>query len=435
MIKSFAALSITTGVRLLTGLVLFVLLAREWSVGQFGQFMYLFSIAALLVLACEFGFTQQILREIGRAPSQARTLMGEYLGAKVWLTLLTACLAIGFAWVSHLSMHDVAVLSALLLAALFMSYADFLMACFRALGSFGQETKLTVWGNLLFFALACGALFGVADAGLMAVAVAVAMATARAAQLWMTWRVFKRRVPEPLQPALRPSSSIATIKKSSAYGADVGVSAAFTNLDTVLIAHTLGAEGVGVYQAIARIYQGMVLLPAILGSLFLPRLSRSLEDAPTFQKNCQQLSLSLLVGGAAAAACFLWGGPLIALIYNDSLFQRSAELLPWFALFVFVRFVASIHGVVLTALGRQGVRALIYAAALLVMVATAPYLLQHHGESGMVMASTLAYALLGTLFAIAALKSGQRPHLWKTSALVSLSLMAFCAWKAGILRA
>lgn len=435
MIKSFAALSITTGVRLLTGLVLFVLLAREWSVGQFGQFMYLFSIAALLVLACEFGFTQQILREIGRAPSQARTLMGEYLGAKVWLTLLTACLALGFAWLTDLSANDVAVLSALLLAALFMSYADFLMACFRALGSFGEETKLTVWGNLLFFVLACAALFGVTDTALMSGAVAGAMATARAVQLLMTWRVFKRRVPEPLQPAFDPSSSIATIKKSSAYGADVAVGAAFTNLDTVLIAHTLGAEGVGVYQAIARIYQGMVLLPAILGSLFLPRLSRSLDDAPAFQKNCQQLSLSLLVGGAVAAAFFVWGGPLIALVYNDNLFQRSAELLPWFALFVFVRFVASIHGVVLTALGRQGVRALIYVVALVVMVATAPYLLQHHAESGMVMASTLAYALLGTLFAIAALKNGQRPHLWKTSALVSLSLMAFCAWKAGIIRA
>lgn len=428
MIKSFVALSLTTGVRLLTGLVLFVLLAREWSAGQFGQFMYLFSIAALLLLACEFGFAQQILREIGRTPERARMLMSRYLGAKIWLTALTWVLAASFAWFSGLSWGDTAQLAGLLLAGLFMSYADFLMTCFRAMGYFGEEAGLTVVGNLLYFAFSLGALY-FWD---VAIGVAVAMAVARLIHLGLTYRVFKRRVPEPLTPDLKLRDSLQTIKASSAYGADVGISAAFINADTVLIAHSLGAESVGIYQAIARIYQGLVLMPAIMGSLFLPRLARTLDEPVAFDRNSRLFGWGLVISGLLASAFFALGEPLLAVVYDQPHLQESFTLLPWFALLVFVRFVASVYGVVLTALGKQRGRAVSYVVALLVMLGIAPPLLERFGVAGMVMACAVAYALLAVLFAAQTNRSGAKPQAWKTATLLSITLTAFCLWKAGV---
>lgn len=390
MIKSFAALSVTTGVRLLTGLVLFVLLAREWPAAQFGQFMYLFSIAALMALACEFGFSQQILREVGKHPDRAAQIMGEFLSAKVWLTVLTLLVALGFVFLASLSLHDAALLMGVLAAALFMSYTDFFMACMRALGNFSKEAKLTIWGNILYFLLAVAALMWGGNGAW----VALAMAVARLAHLVLALKVFAGQVQQRLKLSLSFNKSLDTIKSSSAYGADVAVGAAFTNLDNVLIAHTLGAESVGIYQAIARIYQGIALFPAILGSIFLPRLARATESPPQFLKDYRLMSWALLAGGFAAAILFAFGSPLLEIIYDPSYLERGQTLLPWFALFVFVRFMASVYGVVLTALGRQKVRALIYVGALVLMVVIANPLMVTMGISGMVVAITAAYGFL-----------------------------------------
>lgn len=428
MIKSFAALSVTTGARLLTGLILFVLLAREWSAAAFGQFMYLFSVAALLVLACEFGFTQQILREIGRAPTEAAQLMSRYLGAKVWLTLATWVMALLFAWLTGLCWYDTAQLTLLLGAASLMSYVDFYMACFRAMGHFSEEAWLSLAGNALLFALAIVAMY--VNGG--PVGVALAMAAARLVQFLLSYRLFCARVPDRPRPEFSPRSAGATLRSSGAYGADVAVGAAFINLDTVLIAHTLGPESVGIYQAIARIYQGAVLAPAILGSIFLPKLARELGNKYSFLQQYRKLAWSLLILGTLASATFTFGTPLLKLVYTQPHLESSFALMPWFALLVFVRFAASIYGVALTALGKQTSRVLIYIVALTIMVVTAGPLMTRFGEAGMVMSCTLAYALLAILFALTSSRFGTQPQAWKTAALISLSFTALSFWKAGL---
>jgi O-antigen/teichoic acid export membrane protein len=425
MIKSFAALSITTGVRLLTGLVLFVLMAREWSADEFGHFMYLFSVAALLVLACEFGFAQQILREIGREPARAVALMGRFLGAKIWLTVATLLLAAGFAWFSHLSPAGMLQLVLLLAGGLAMSYTDFYMACFRAMGDFGQEAKLTIKGNLIYFMLAAMALYG----GTGPKGVASALMLARLIHLALAYRIFRQRIPDRLPIDLRYTSTARTIKVSSAYGADVAVGAAFVNIDTVLIAHSLGNEGVAIYQAIARFYQGACLLPAIFGSLFLPKLARHLDDKPLFSRDFKNLNFSLVGSGLLIALMFIFGKPVLALVYDQPHLQSSLALLPWFGLLVFIRYVASVYGVVLTALGGQTSRALVYVAALCLMAFAAPWLMQHMGVAGMVLACTLAYVFLAISFAGLSWARGAKSRAWLASIASASILIYLTFWK------
>lgn len=428
MIKSFAALSVTTGARLLTGLILFVLLAREWSAAAFGQFMYLFSIAALLVLACEFGFTQQILREIGRAPSDAAKLMGRYLGAKLWLTAATWCGGLLFAWITNLSWQDIALLTFLLAAGSLMSFGDFFMACFRAMGNFSEEAWLSLGGNLLLFALA---LFAVCvSAG--PVGVAIAMAAARLVQFVLSYLTFRRGVTERLKPTFGLSATATTIRSSSAYGADVAIGAAFVNVDTVLIAHTLGPESVGIYQAIARIYQGATQIPAILGSIFLPKLSRDLGNKHQFDKHCKLLAMILLGSGLLGALTLGYGRPALESVYVEAHLKRALDLLPWFGLLLFVRFTASIYGITLTALGKQPIRVFIYATALAAMALTATPLMLHFGEAGMVMACVISYIILTTMFAIGSAYNGQTPQGWWVALIITISLSVFSLWKTGI---
>lgn len=425
MIKSFAALSVTTGVRLLTGLVLFVLIAREWTAAEFGQFMYLFSVAALLVLACEFGFGQQILREVGQTPRNVGPLMGRFLGAKLWLTALSGLLTVGFGLISALSWTDGIVLALLLAAGIAMSFADFFMAGFRAIGRYSEEARLSVIGNLAYFGLAAASLY--TNTG--PIGVAASLAAARCLHLHLSYRIFKKHVPDPLTLNKSARAAYKTIQSSSAYGADVAIGAAFVNLDSVLIAHTLGKESVAIYQAIGRFFQGACLLPPIFGSLFLPKLAAATDNKPLFRKIHQQLSIALLSSGAIGSIVFIFGEQPIKWLYQNSKIQDAANLLPWFAMLILVRYIASIHGAVLTSLGGQSSRAGIYVIALALMTITAPVLMTHLGVAGMILACTLAYAFLAIMFAWQSHRRDATPPATGFTAAIVLLIMTLCVWK------
>lgn len=425
MIKSFAALSITTGVRLLTGLVLFVLMAREWPAVQFGQFMYLFSVAALLVLACEFGFTQQILKEIGQAPDLAKPLMGRYLGAKLWLTLATTLLALAFAWASALNLSDALQLAMLLAGGVAMSYADFYMACFRALGSFGQEARLTIKGNLIYFALAAAALY--AQTG--PIGVAAGLLLARLIHLGMAYRLFQQRMHASLPIALHHREVAQTIKASSAYGADVAVGAAFVNIDTILIAHALGAESVAAYQIVARFYQGACLLPPIFGSIFLPKLAHAFSAGSKDQTQLmlRKMHYSLLGSGVAGMIAFNLALPLLNSIYPSNITTSPSALMPWFGLLLLVRFVAASQGIAITAAGGQKFRTIVFIGALTLLSLIALPMLRHLGLLGMIASITASYALISLAFWVwnSKAKASDHQSMIISHALIAASCVAY----------
>lgn len=431
MLRNFMALGTTTLVRVLTGFVLFVLLAHHWGAEAFGRFMYLFSVASLLVIACEFGFSQQILREVGRAPERAPELMGSYLAAKIWLTAGAFVLALFYGLISGLSAADALILLCLLLAATLLSYGDFLLACLRALGRFRNETEVTLKGNVLYFAGALAALYG--GGGL--IGVALAMVLARALHLWLTQREYGRHVAGSSRLQLQPGAVFPVIGRSAPYGIDGAVATIFMNIDTILISHILGNTATGIYQAGARFYQGACLLAPIFGSLYLPRLAhasaRDSHDKALFSRHFRQLSLGLLVTGLLLALGFAFSDLYIGLIFGRADFAHLQTLLPWFGVLVLARFGASIYGTVLTAMGGQGVRVLIYIAALASMIPAALLLMQPLGVVGMVLAVILAHIILTMGLAWRIARYGQGVHgIWLLTVLL-MAVAAFVYWNTG----
>lgn len=394
MIRQFAALGLSTFIRLLTAFVLFVLLAREWGAGQFGEFMYLFSVAALLVLACEYGFSQQILRDIGRDPDSAGQRMAGFLGAKVWLTLGVALAGVVFVVTVDLTIEVALGLALLMLAATMMSYSDCLMACFRALGQYDKEAKVTFWGNLTYFVFAVIAL--AVDSG--ASGVALAMTLGRLGHLVLAFLSYRRLVPFGSSIQLSPRKAWYVIRDGMAYGMDVGVATAFVYLDAVLLGIVLNFESVGVYQAGARFYQGAALLPPIFAGVFLPRLARAVGDRAIFESLVRKLYWSSGVTAVLIAIGFSLSVFGVHLIYPDPSLALVGVLMPWFGLLVLIRFIAASQGITVTALGGQMVRAKLFLVALLIMVITSIPLMESHGPKGMIFAMCIAYLILSAGF-------------------------------------
>lgn len=428
MLKNFAALGLSTLIRLLTGFVLIVLIAREWGATRFGEFMYLFSVATLLVLACEYGFSQQILREVGRDPATAAVRMGRFLAAKVWLTGLAWLIAVAFIFITDLSAENALTLILLLLAGTMMSYVDFLMACFRALNRFSNETVVTLKGNLIYFIFGLAALY----AGGGALGVAIAFVVGRLIHLGLTVLEYRSKIIERVPILFHPRNVYPVIVCGAAYGADVAVATAFVNIDTVLVAHMLGFESAGIYQAAARLYQGACLLVVIFGSIYLPRLANAMGDGSRFDRLFCQLGIGLVTTGALLAVVFYLGSFGLHWIYPEPSYQPVAALLPWFGFLVFIRFSASIYGLVVTALGGQSARAMIYVVALGLMVLVAVPLMQFTGVVGMILACTLAYTFLAIAFGVWTYRRGVRVRAWGIAASLGIIIAGVNYWKFGI---
>lgn len=394
LIRQFTVLGTSTLIRLLTGFVLFVLIAREWGAARFGEFMYCFAVAGLLVQVCEYGFSQQILREIGRDPASTRQRMGVFFATKLWLTLFAWLGAGIFALASGLGADAALTLVLLLLSATLMSFCDFLMACFRALGHYGREAAVTLKGNVAYFGLALAALlFGAEGVG-----VAVAMVLGRILHFFVTVTEFRRHLPGAIDIDLKFRTVWPVMRGGVAYGLDVGVATAFANLDTVLLAILLGYESVGIYQAGARFYQGAALLPSIFAGIFLPRMARAADHPAEFAILTRRLYWSTLAIAVSVCGAFIIGAEGQKWIYPEPSLQGVGDLMPWFGLLVLVRFIAASQGITVTALGGQAVRAKLFLASLALMVLSAFPLVAAFGLPGMILAICLAYAFLSTGF-------------------------------------
>lgn len=394
MLRNLVSLGASTLIRALVGFVLFVLIARHWGASLFGEFMYFFAVAALLVQVCEYGFSQQILREVGADPDHAAARMAQYFAAKVWLTL-TAWLAAG-AFLLSGGIDDLHAMAFILLlaAGTFMSYSDLLMSCFRATGRYSSEARITLFGNVIYLAGALGALY----LGGNLVVVAAAFAAGRLIHLIIAASDYRRHMPQWIAPDLRLTQVVPVVWRGGAYGLNVALGTVMINLDSVLIAHTLGFAATGEYQAAARFYQGAALLPPIFAGVFLPSMARAGKDISEVNRLAAKVNLAMLVAGIGVAACFVFGPYWYTWIYSDPSLASVGEVLPWFGGLALVAYVASAQGISVTALGGQSMRAAMLVAALVMMLVSAGPLMAQFGVAGMVIALTLAYALLSISF-------------------------------------
>lgn len=397
MFRGFVALLLSTSMRLLTNMVLFILMARAWGAEPFGQFMYLISVSALFTLLCEYGFTQQILKEVGGDPARVDECLGEFITAKFLLTLVSGIGALVYIVAVGLPLTASLTLLLLLAANTILSYADFFLTFLKAKTIYAQETRVTIIGNAILFLLAVVCIFAFTANALI---VALAFLGARAIHLFLAVSAYRRFISSVIHIQWRFGRAFQTVKTSFPYGIDVAVGVAFANMDGILVSNTLGYAANGVYQAAARFYQGASLLPPLFAGLFLPQVARARAagDDPEARRLINNMYYAMVGIGVVALICFFLSKPLIAYLYQSTQLRNASDLMPLFGVLVLVRFVAAAQGITVTVLGGQAIRAGLFTAALAVLLVLGIFLLRQIGLPGIVLASGIAYALLSMAF-------------------------------------
>jgi len=393
MFKNTLFMTLSSIFRLLSGIVLFISLARFLGPEEFGRLMYGFALATITVLVIEFGFSQQLLRDIGKEPDQVCQIMGRVFIAKVLLMLLVIGSGLLVFFMFPKVIKDREIFFLLFMSCSLASFADFFNIAFRGIGRFHEETRVTLICSVFHI----GFLLSLALLGSNLTTLAQGFAGSRALNLGISWIAYQRIV-GGLKFGEQPfKTAIGTLKKGFPYAADAGFTNFFSQVDILIVNHYLGTASVGLYQAGMRFLQGASQFAPVLGNVFLPAIAGCSNKPEQLQLLSKKFNNQMILIGATGWAIFAFGGERIThLIYGEKFLELNA-LWPYFGILLFIRYAAASQGVLLTANGSQNVRVGAQIAGLSVLLFVAPWLVKEYGLSGMLVTLQLT---LFTLFLI-----------------------------------
>lgn len=349
-LKNVAFMGASTFVRLCFGMLTFVLLARLLGPNSFGVLMLWLSVATLLAMLPNFGFTPYLLREIGAAPESTQQIMGDVLSAKLGLSI--CALVIGLAGVAFVETSIFIVFFLLLCAQLIDSISEFFNIGFRATNRFGAETRIATIAAILQFSVIVAFVYQKPDLQ----TTALAYLLSRIVVLLLTWyaqhRYFNNLKPSSLNCALR------CIRTTVAYAADFSLQSLFGQIDNLIINSFIGPFSVGIYQAGMKIFMAGAQAATVLSNVLLPHVASSLSDTSALQSKNNRMVVSFVFMGLCGLLFFLVVPKKLVTVVFGLNFEALGDILFPLGILFLIRFSAAGLGLVLTIHGMQRSRSI-----------------------------------------------------------------------------
>lgn len=376
----------STILRLLAGLLLFIVLARVVGPTDFGRLMIWFSIGALATLPCNYGLSIYLLREVPRSEHRGVQLLSDALFLKLIISTITVVVVIfvGFAFPTDRWLF-------LLLVAVHLtdSFTDLLCAYLRAGGSYSAETRFVTLQAVVQFCIVASVAWVTADL----IAIAAAFLASRVVSVTLAVFAVRKHLDSPLvRTSWQRARSL--LGSAHAYFVDFGVQSTLIQLDVVMLAHFAGAAAVGLYQAGMRLAHGISQAITIAVNVMLPRLSKESEMGRISVKRVVQVFVVFGTAGACVALPLYFLAPQIASLLYGNGFAGLDGVLRVIAMFLFIRFLGAAAGVLLIVLGDQRTRAMVMVGAIASLATLAAVLMPSGGAVGAAQAMVITYVLI-----------------------------------------
>lgn len=373
--------------RLGSGMVVFVLLARWLGPEAFGVFSFWLALATLLALPVNFGFGSKILRDFGTRPERAQTTMGEVLSARYVLASVVALIAI-CALPFIKSDTERVVFLLLFFAQLFESFSEHHTLGFRVKAHFSKEAAtaslVSTWHIILMTIVA--AVFP------SLLAISIAFAISRLSGMLIT----AIRSSASIGPVIRAPwrTVIDTLRSTWAYALELGLLTTYGQLDTLIINGMLGASAVGLYQSGMKLVQGAGRVAPVLAQVLLPSLASATSDSRKFKSMCfRTLVVFVGVGGLGCLFLTVFASQITNVLFGIR-YAELTPLLPMFGVLLLIKFTETGMGLILVARGQQAQKVWFVAGQLLFLLVSGTAALGKYGLPGWQWASALATMLL-----------------------------------------
>jgi O-antigen/teichoic acid export membrane protein len=392
MILGFVNVIAGNILRLASGMLVFVLLARWLGPQSFGAFTYALALATLAVVPVNFGLSTYVLRSFGAEPERKREFMSVALAAKCLLAAgVLVVSAVALAWLPRPMTW---IFMPLLLAQLAESFSELHMLSFRAAGRYGAEAANASLTSVVHIAL----MLLTATWSTSVVVIAWAFFASRLFGLALTaWRGAKAFGAIPVGPWIE---GVRVLRRAWAYALELGLSTLYLQLDALMIQAALGLHDLGLYQAGMKLVQGFSRLAPILALYVLPRLS---AGTPVGRSGSRQTGLTLAlfaVVGLVSGGVLAFEAPLITRLLFGPAYADLAQLLPLFGCLLFLRFMETGAGLVLVAAGLQSRKVWLVGVQVLLMLGIGWVALTRGGLSAWLLTSVACTLLLLLLYGL-----------------------------------
>ncbi|MFH1277263.1 MAG: flippase [Candidatus Eisenbacteria bacterium] len=373
------------------GLVWLAVVARHLGDSRFGYLSYALSLAGLLGVVVEFGFSPVVTREIARRPEEAAKYVSNVLTLRLLLigifVPLTAVVALrtGAAGGGLLPVYIAAAATA----------AGGLYSISGAV-FFGREkmeypSAIIIAGKVLailigFWAVSRGA--GVAG-------IALIFLVEPALNLLFSVPVMRRRFGIPFVPGLDLPFCRRLVKDALPFALALALGLFYFRIDVVMLSAMKGSEEVGWYSAASRLLEGLVYLPAAFLSAVFPALSRLKEGSSERLREAVSRSWEFMIaiGLPVALTLILFSRPIVLILFGAE-YLETVGVLRWIGASAFFVFLNNFLGVLLGAIDRQRVHFYCSLGGVLLNVALNLYLIPRQAHLGAARATWFTQVLL-----------------------------------------
>lgn len=250
-------------------LVLLVAAGRTLGEADYGRFSFALALATILEVLMDFGLKEVVTRNVARDRSVASHLVSHVFGVK--LLLSTG----GLATITTLAFllrpePDVRLACVLLgLSAVLRSYLLTARHLLNGLERFGLDSVVLVSDRLLLLVLGLAAL----GAGYGVLGLSVAFVAGRAAAFAIAYAIARSQV-GPLNVGVDRTQWRMLIRAAAPFGLFIAVLNLYSYVDTVMLGVMRTDAETGLYSAAYRVYEGIVSLASIMGTVAGPQLAR-----------------------------------------------------------------------------------------------------------------------------------------------------------------
>jgi O-antigen/teichoic acid export membrane protein len=354
MLKDSLYMLLSVILKLATTIIIFMVLAREWGVSEFGLFTYIFTLTSLLALLVDYGFALKLVKDISKTPQKIKYIVSEALCSKIILSLMVIILSCIWMVLFPADRLFLKLYWLLLFAAIFFSFSQFFLLPFRALNKFKEETKVSLQSNLLYLIIVFILIWN--NAG--QILVAIGFLVSRVISLFLSYKVYKKNLGNITLNLKFIKPSFNLLKSNFPYAIHLAIGTLYVHVDTIIIHYFLGNEAVGKYQAALRIIIGAQIFAEVLTNVYLPKLSKLSDHNDKLIALGKNMTRQLLIIGALVAVVLIGISEKIIVLFYGYEYLGAAELLTLFSFILLVKYINASYGAILTISNKQSVRAL-----------------------------------------------------------------------------
>jgi O-antigen/teichoic acid export membrane protein len=293
-------------------LLLVVVSAPLLGEAAFGRFQFAATVTTVLALGTDLGLGIWTTRALARSRAEAAVATIVRTGLRVKTLAALPYAAVTAVVAAAMGPGDErAALLLLGVSALVSSYVDHFGAVFRGFDRFRDETRLNAARSLLLAAAGLGAL--ALQRSVVALTAGMA-AGSLAGGLYGVWLI---------RPAAGPRAAWdpTLARVATREGLPIWLAGMFSLLyfkgDAVILRLWAGDAALGAYSAAYKIFEGAMLVPAIVLAAAFPPLARAHGDRPR-QRFWERLVVAVLLalGLAVGGVCYLGRAAIIARIFR-----------------------------------------------------------------------------------------------------------------------